>query len=130
MQEDSSLSNEITNTGFVKSLPSLSLIDIKSEEMKVPRLTQETKKSKLMRPGRRSEIINELKVHKFLIDASTEKYMQIAVEAVQHEKNKKFYLAIILWRKAESLAVKSVNREWASVRAKNCEKRYYLLLSN
>ncbi|WP_165366678.1 MULTISPECIES: ANR family transcriptional regulator [Serratia] len=124
------MSNEITNTGFVKSLPSLSLIDIKSEEMKVPRLTQETKKSKLMRPGRRSEIINELKVHKFLIDASTEKYMQIAVEAVQHEKNKKFYLAIILWRKAESLAVKSVNREWASVRAKNCEKRYYLLLSN
>jgi hypothetical protein len=129
MQEDYSLNNAITDADFVKSLPSL--IDRESETMKISRITKEIKpnKNNLIHLERCGEIINELKAHKFLMGTSAEKYLQVAVEAVQHEKNMKLYQAAILWQKAESLAVKSVNREWASVRAKNCEKRYYLLLS-
>ncbi|MBS3895001.1 ANR family transcriptional regulator [Serratia marcescens] len=53
-------------------------------------------------------------------------YSAAAQQAIQHEHAEEFDLASTFWRRAETVAMKPVNQQWASTRAEMCEKRHGL----
>lgn len=53
-------------------------------------------------------------------------YPAAAKQAIQHEHAEEFDLAAAFWRRAEMIAVKPVNQQWAATRAELCEKRHSL----
>ncbi len=56
----------------------------------------------------------------------TTPYRVAAQQAIQHENAGEFDLASTFWHRAESLAVKPINQQWAATRAELCEKRHSL----
>jgi len=57
---------------------------------------------------------------------NTSPYSAAAQQAIQHEHAEEFDLAVTFWRRAEMIAVKPVNQQWAATRAELCEKRHSL----
>ncbi|MFP7327440.1 ANR family transcriptional regulator [Serratia marcescens] len=53
-------------------------------------------------------------------------YRAVAQQAIQHEHAEEFIQAATFWRRAEAVAMKPVNQDWAATRAELCEKRHSL----
>lgn len=53
-------------------------------------------------------------------------YRAVAQQAIQLEHAEEFNLAATFWRRAETVAMKPVNQDWAATRAELCEKRHCL----
>lgn len=56
----------------------------------------------------------------------TSPYHTAAQQAIRHEHAEEFDLAATFWHRAETLAMKPINQQWAATRIELCEKRHTL----